>query len=178
MKAICLATAMTIVLLLSVTVAFRFAPRKHRVRQSSILYLACTVALVGAWLATPADLGFLPPWLLADPPGFDLLLALFFFAAAFFGGVLQLYNLADRGFSLRILIDVLEQPSRTVTAEQLVAGYGGGQGVEWMYDKRVHGLLEGDLVRRTDGSFILTARGAAAADMFIHVRRFLRLDPA
>src|SRR5215470_10690926 len=178
MKAICLATAMTIVLLLSVTIAFRFAPRKRRVRQSAILYLACTVALAGAWLATPADLGFLPPWLLADPPGFDLLLALFFFAAAFFGGVLQLYNLADRGFSLRILIDALEQPSRTVTAEQLVAGYGGGQGVEWMYDKRVHGLLEEDLVRRTDGSFVLTARGAAAADMFIHVRRFLRLDPA
>src|SRR5262245_55587713 len=128
MKAVCLASAMTIVLLLATTVAFRVAPAKHRVRQLGILYLVCTAALVAVWLLTPEDLGFLPPWLLAGPPWFDLLLALFFFAAAFFGGVAQLYNLADRGFSLRILVDALEHPSATVGRDQLTAGYGGGQG--------------------------------------------------
>src|SRR5215510_11808378 len=128
MKAVCLASAMTIVLLLATTVVFRAAPGGHRVRQLGILYLVCTAALVAVWLMTPEHLGFLPPWLLAGPPWFDLLLALFFFAAAFFGGVAQLYNLADRGFSLRILIDALEEPSGTVAAEQLITSYGGGQG--------------------------------------------------
>ena len=176
MKAICLASAMTIVLLLSVTIAFRFDPRKHRVRQGTTLYLACLVVLIAVWATTPDDLGFLPPWVLATPSWFDLMLSLFFFTAAFFGGVLQLYNLADRGFSLRILIDAFEQPSGAVGAEQLLAGYGGGQGVKWMYDKRIHGLLEGDLVRRMEDRFVLTPQGIGVADMFIHIRRFLKLD--
>src|SRR5262245_51669465 len=113
MKALCLATAMTIVLLLSVTVSFRLAPRNHRERLSSILYLACTVALVGSSLASPPVLAFIRPCRLSDPPLFALLLVLFFFAAAFFGGVLQLYNLADRGFSLRLLIGAQEETSGT-----------------------------------------------------------------
>src|SRR5262245_30258906 len=159
MKAICLASAMTVVLLLALTVAFRFDPREQRVRQSAVLWLACLVALIGAWAATPDDLGFLPPWLLVTPSWFDLALAVFFFTAAFFVGVLQLYNLADRGFSLRILIDALEQPSGAIAVEQLLSDYGGGQGMKWMYDKRMQGLLEGDFVRRVDESIVLTAKG-------------------
>jgi len=178
MKAVCLASAMTIILLLAVTLAFRFDPREQRVRQSTLLYLASLIVLVAVWWTTPDDLGFLPSWLLAEPPWFDLLLALFFFTAAFFGGVLQLYNLADRGFSLRILIDALDEPGGAIGAGQLLAGYGGGQGVRWMYDKRIQGLLDGDLVRRTDESFVLTANGTRIADMFIHVRHFLKMDRA
>src|SRR5437660_1143212 len=58
MKALCLATAMTIVLLVSVTIAFRFDPGKHRVRRSTILYLACLVALIVVWATTPAIAAF------------------------------------------------------------------------------------------------------------------------
>ena|SRR5262245_39456779 len=177
MKAVCLASAMTVVLLLLVTLAFRLRPGKHRVRQMLILYLACTVALLGVWLATPDDLGVLPPSLLPTPRWFDLLLGLFFFTAAFFGGVLQLYNLADRGFSLRILIDALEDPTGTIGPDQLMSRYGGGQGIGWMYDKRVQGLLEEGFAQRRDDSLVLSAKGARVADMFIRVRRFLNLDP-
>src|SRR5262245_16914183 len=176
MKAICLASAMTIVLLLAVTVAFRFDPRPHRARQVTILYLACTVALVALWLATPDDLGFLHRSLLAAPRWFDLALALFFFGVAFFGGVLQLYNLSDRGFSLRILIDALEDASGSIDTDALMTGYGGGQGLRWMYDKRMHGLLEEKLVRRVDASIALTPNGTWVADQFIRIRRFLKLD--
>ena len=178
MKAVCLASAMTIVLLVAVTVAFRLAPREQRVRQIGLLYLASTAALIAVWLSTPDDLGFLQPWLLAGPPWFDLLLAMFFFAAAFFGGVAQLYNLADRGFSLRILIDALEDPNGSVDVDRLIAHYGGGQGITWMYDKRVRGLLDGDFIQPADHSFTLTGRGARIADIFIHIRKLLRLDPS
>jgi hypothetical protein len=175
MKAICLASAMTVVLLLLVTLAFRLDPCKHRVRRITALHLACSAALIGLWFATPDDLAFLHRSLLAEPPWFDLLLTLFFFSAAFFGGVLQLYNLADRGFSLRILIDALEDPAGTIDVDRLAAGYGGGQGIRWMYDKRVRGLLEGEIVRRVDDSLALSPTGILLGDAFIHIRRFLNL---
>jgi hypothetical protein len=177
MKAICLASAMTVVLILCTTMAFRLAPREQRVRQMTLLYAIAAAALVGLWFVTPEDLGFLHPSLLLEPRWLDLPLMLFFFSAAFFGGVLQLYNLADRGFSLRILIDALEDANGIVDADRLTTGYGGGQGIVWMYDKRMSGLLQGDLVRRLDEAIVLTARGVRVADLFIGIREFLRLDP-
>jgi hypothetical protein len=176
MKAICLASVMTIVLLLLVTLAFRLDPRRHRVQQVTILYLACAGVLIGLWLATPDDLGILHPSLLAEPRWLDLALALFFFSAAFFGGVLQLYNLADRGFSLRILIDALEEPAGTVSIDRLIAGYGGGQGIRWMYDKRMGDLVERHFIRRVGNSIALYAKGALMADLFIRLHRFLKLN--
>jgi hypothetical protein len=175
MKAICLASAMTIVLLVSVTLVFRLE-RQHHARNMTVLYLVCSIALIGLWLGSPDDLGFLHPSLLAEPPWFDLDLALFFFTAAFFGGALQLYNLTDRGFSLRILIDALEDPSGAVSVDQLTTGYSAGQGIVWMYDKRMHGLLEGHFVHRAEKSIMLTAKGAWIAALFIRIRRFLKLD--
>ncbi len=177
MKAICLASAATVILLLLVTAAFRLRPGRSRVRQMTILYIACVVALAGLWWATPDDLGFLHPSLLTEPRALDLLLALFFSGSAFFGGVLQLYNLADRGFSLRILIDVLDHPGGTVSVDQVMSRYGGGQGMVWMYDKRQRGLRENGLVRGVEQCVVLTAKGAALADLFLVIRRFLRLEP-
>ena len=176
MKAICLASAMTLLLLVAVTLVFRLRPGGPRARQMVLIYLACLLALAVLWLATPDDLGFLPGSLTAEPRWLDLALALFFFSAAFFGGVLQLYNLTDRGFSLRILIDALEAEHGVIDVEELVAGYGGGQGVVWMYDKRMHGLLAGDFVRRRNGTIVLSPKGRLVADLFGRIRQFLKLD--
>jgi len=101
----------------------------------------------------------------------------FFFSAAFFGGALQLYNLADRGFSLRILIDVEETNSDVVDADWLVANYAGGRGLTWMYGKRIEGLLETKLVDRKAEMIELTSKGERAAAVLLAVRRFLRLEP-
>jgi hypothetical protein len=175
-KAICLASVMTLVLMSAVTLVFRLAPHTHRAGQMTALYVACALVLVLIWLVTPDDLGILHRALLAEPRWLDAALALFFFSAAFFGGVLQLYNLADRGFSLRILIDALEDQNYDIDTDRLMTGYGGGKGLVWMYDKRMHGLLEGGLVRRAGTSIRLTANGAWIADLFIRIRQFLRLD--
>jgi hypothetical protein len=177
MKAIIVAAAMTLVLLVLVTLAFRVHPTDRRAKQMTLLYIGCVLAAVLAWVVTPLDLGFLAPSLLIEPRWLDLLLTLFFFSSAFFGGILQLYNLADRGFSLRILIELdLARPCNG-GIDALVKTYGGGQGLTWMYGKRLHGLLAGDFVRRNGDTLELTPRGRRTAEMFDAAHRFLRLDP-
>jgi hypothetical protein len=176
MKAIVLATAMTIVLLVLVTLAFRVHSTTQRARQMTLIYFGCVVLAVLAWFNTPIDLGFIAPSLLIEPRWLDLCLMLFFFTAAFFGGVLQLYNLADRGFSLRILIDIAEADPRVVDIDWLISKYGGGRGLIWMYAKRIEGLLDTKIVCRK-GEFIeLTSKGERVADVFLIARRFLRLE--
>src|SRR5262245_26821159 len=177
MKAIIFATAMTIVLLAVVTIALRFHQTAQRAKQMTLIYFGCIILLVLAWFTTSVDLGFLSPSLLIEPEWLDFFLMLFFFTAAFFGGTLQLYNLADRGFSLRILIDVEQTNSRAIDAEWLVANYGGGKGLTWMYGKRIEGLLETGFVERRTEMIELTSKGKRVADLLLAVRRFLRLEP-
>jgi hypothetical protein len=176
MKAIILATAMTILLLAVVTIALRVHQTAQRAKHMTLIYFGCVILLVLAWFKTSVDLGFLAPSLLIEPEWLDFSLMLFFFTAAFFGGALQLYNLADRGFSLRILIDV-EQTTHAIDADWLVANYGGGKGLTWMYGKRIEGLLETKLVDRKAEMLELTSKGERAADVFLAVRRFLHLEP-
>jgi hypothetical protein len=177
MKAVILATAMTIVLLVLVTLALRLHPTSRRARQMMLIYGLCLIGAATLWFATPADLGFLALSLLIEPPWLDLSLMLFFSSAAFFGGVLQLYNLADRGLSLRILIDFAEADSRLIDTDWLIANYGGGKGLAWMYGKRIDGMLETNLVERKAGMIALTSKGAHAAAVLFAVRRLLRLEP-
>src|SRR5262249_10851941 len=130
-----------------------------------------------AWFTTSVDLGFLARPLLIEPAWLDFVLMLFFLTAAFFGGVLQLYNLADRGFSLRILIDAEETDSHPIDADWLIAHYGGGKGPTWMSEKRIEGLLPPKLVDRKAKMIELTPKGERAADVSLAIRRFLRLEP-
>jgi hypothetical protein len=177
MKAVILATAMTMVLLVVVTLVLRFHPTPRRARQMMLSYFACLIGTALVWFVTSADLGFLAPPLLIEPPWLDLSLMLFFFSAAFFGGVLQLYNLADRGLSLRILIDFAEADSRIIDTDWLIANYGSGKGLAWMYEKRIAGMLETNLVERKAEMIELTSKGARAAGVLFAIRRFLRLEP-
>lgn len=176
MKAICLATVMTVVLTCLITLLLRAFPSEHRARRILVAYFFCLAALIIAWSQTPADIWIFEPSLLTEPPLLDLTLALFFFSAAFFGGVLQLYNLADRGFSLRVLIDLAERAEGGGTAEALAAGYSAGRGIRWMYDKRMRGLADGGFITRNDGMVSLTPKGRFVGTTFDEIRGFLRLD--
>jgi hypothetical protein len=177
MKAICLASAMTVVLLVLVTFCFRLYPSVHRARQMLFVYLFCLAALVALWFAAPDDLGFLDRSLLAEPAWLDFAAALFFFSAGFFGGALQLYNLCDRGFSLRILVDMLEAPTGAVDVDYLTANYSSGRGLVWMYRKRIDDIVAARFIDRTNKQIILTAKGETVADLFISACRVLGLEP-
>lgn len=168
---------MTVVLFLVATVALRYFKSRQRARQLMLCYLACLLALALVWARTPDDLGFLPANLLAEPRWADLAATVFYFSAAFFGGILQLYNLADRGFSLRILVDLMDAPEPG-DAGQLASGYSRGQGLGWMYRKRIDDLLAGGFVARSAANLALTPKGAAAAAFFARLRRFFGLPAA
>jgi len=176
MKAICLASAMTIVLLVLVTFCFRLYPSAHRARQMLFVYLFCLAALVALWFATPDDLGFLGRSLLAEPAWLDFASTIFFFSAGFFGGALQLYNLCDRGFSLRILVDMLESPTSAVDVGYLTANYSSGRGLVWMYRKRIDDIVAARFVGHANKSVMLTAKGEMFAELFINARRLLGVE--
>jgi len=177
MKAVCIASAMTVILLILVTLCFRLYPSAHRARQMLLVYLFCLAVLVLLWFATPDDLDLLGRSLLAEPAWLDFAATLFFFSAGFFGGALQLYNLCDRGFSLRILVDILEAPTSAVDVDYLTTNYSSGRGLVWMYRKRINDIVAARFVSQANKSVLLTARGAMFADLFINARRVLGLEP-
>ncbi len=174
MKAIVLATLATIITSGLAVLVFQLAHIERRALTLLLIYLLVACVLTAVSLTTPQDLDILPPELVAEPPLLDFVATLFFYSAAFFGGVLQLYNLADRGLSLRILIDVLERGSRGATMTELFDGYGGGRGMTWMYDKRVHGMVQSGLAHVAGGALVLTERGHATAAVYAMLRRMLR----
>src|SRR5262245_20614715 len=177
MKAICLASVMTVVLLVLVTFCFRFYPSAYRARQMLFAYVFCLALPTHLWFATPDDLGLRGRSLLTEPAWLDFAAALFFFGAAFFGGALQLYNLCDRGFSLRILIDMLEAPIGAVDVDYLTANYGSGRGLVWMYRKRIDDIVAARFIDQVNKRIVLTAKGQMFADLFINARHVLGLEP-
>ncbi len=140
------------------------------------VFLAILPVLAIVHLLTPASLGILPPSLQIQIPAIDFLFSLFLCAAGFFGGVLQLYNLADRGFSLRILIDILHAPSHTMALDNVMTGYSEGRGIAWMYGKRIDGMKATGIAKVDGDKLALTARGRSVARLFSRLRTFARID--
>ena len=176
MKAIIVASVMAIMLLLLQTLLLRYHSTEHRARGLNILFLSLCAILSLAWWMTPDDLGFLPSQFLTEPRWLDFGATLFFFSAAFFGGALQLYNLSDRGLSLRILIDIVEDPGARWSAPRVVRHYSHGRGLQWMYKKRIRDLVAHDLISVKDDRFILTTRGRAVGKTFLTLRRIFNLQ--
>jgi hypothetical protein len=170
MKAILLSAAAGLLLFALSTVCFRYFRPYNRVRILGFLFLAVLPFLIIAHLATPPDLGFLNKDALISMPELDLLFALALYATGFFGGILQLYNLADRGLSLRMLIDIFESPSGATTIDDMMTRYGGGQGITWMYDKRVRDMISSGLVHQADSNLMLTKRGMTLARIYFALR--------
>jgi hypothetical protein len=176
MKAIILATAATGLTIILAVLVFRTARIERRAFALLLIYIAVLCGLVGFSLSTPEDLWFLPADFIAKPRWLDLLAASFFYSAAFFGGILQLYNLADRGLSLRILIDVVEHGKQGATMPELFEGYSGGRGMTWMYDKRLDGMIRSGLAVVDEKDLQLTRRGEKTAVIYSWVRRRLHAN--
>jgi len=175
MKAILLALAAGVALLAIGTWQLRRQPGGGAATLLRV-FLVLLPLLAIVYLVTPANLGILPPSLQIPIPAVDFLFCLFLYIAGFFGGVLQLYNLADRGFSLRILIDILHAPSRTMTLDEVMTGYSGGRGIAWMYGKRIEGMTATGLTQADGSKLVLTARGRFVAQLFSRLRSFARVD--
>lgn len=176
MKGLLLALACSAATALGVTLLFACRDVARRAAaMCGVFGLAALGYLLAYWL-TPPDLGLLPPRLVEPRPWLAGAFGLVVHAALFFGGWLQLYNLAERGFSLRILIDIAEAREVALTGDQVAARYGGGRGAAWMREKRIDGLVETGLAAWRDGRLRVTPEGRRTARFFGRLRTALQID--
>jgi hypothetical protein len=175
MKGLVLATGTAAVYLGLITLVFRCWRVRARAAVMTRLFLLTLPGFLALHLLTPADLGFLPAGLTEPRPWVDLGFGLLLWAAAFFGGILQLYNLADRGFSLRILIDVQSGEGGAMSVDEVLAAYSDGRGIGWMYQKRLDDLVRQRLARVEGGWISNRRKGRRLARVFGGLRQFLRL---
>ena len=176
MKGILLATATSIGIFAAMTFVFRAWTGCPRVLCSVFIYCAAALVLAILYVVFPVNLGFLPQTLIFGPSWLDFLVAEFSLAASFFGGWLQLYNLTSRGYSLRILIDMLHEENRSTTAKEMVTAYSEGRGLRWMYDIRYSGIVQAGMVTESGDKISLTRRGRRTARIFAMLRRLYRID--
>ena len=160
------------------TVGFRLRSGDYlRARFMVRLFLVTLPLGVVLYLVTRPDLGFLPRRWLETNEVMEVAFFVFVYSAVFFGGILQVYNLADRGFSLRIMIDIESSPAGAMTTDQVVESYSAGRGIGWMYQKRMDDLVRLNLVKITGDTVVATPAGRRIAARFAWLRRYLRVVP-
>lgn len=88
----------------------------------------------------------------------------------------EIRSLLSRGYSIRILVDLL-RAGGTSTIESLKSGYGGGKGLDGLLRKRIASLQRLHLVY-ADSKQIgpMTWPGRLCAVAVVSMRRILRLD--
>jgi hypothetical protein len=176
MKSLIIVVLMTLFLIIVITIIFKITKSRRRAILLISLFLITLPIFVVIYLATPLNLWFLPPGLGEADSIVGIIFGLFVYTALFGGGVLQLYNLADRGFSLRILIDILESPVQELTLEEIFRDYGGGKGIDWMYQKRIDGMLDNQMIKMENDNINITHKGLRIAKYFSLMREFLNLQ--
>jgi hypothetical protein len=162
MKAILLAALAELLLFACVSAFLRSGATGRRARSMLIAFLSL--------LPVPAEL-------VMPIASIDIVFAMFLYSVGFFGGILQLYNLADRGFSLRILIDILEAPSQGIRLDDLMQGYSAGRGIAWMYARRLEDMQRAGLAKLEGESLVLTPKGQRVAKLFMSLQQFARIAP-
>jgi hypothetical protein len=178
MKAILVATLAELLLLVVVSAWLQSGIVQERARSMLIAFLFVLPVLLAVHLLTPPDLGFLSGEFVAPIIWIDVAFSVFLYSVGFFGGLLQLYNLADRGFSLRILIDILQSPSKAMGLDDIMKGYSGGRGIAWMYAKRLEDMQSAGLARIEGECLVLTLKGRRLAKLFEWLQEFARAAPA
>jgi hypothetical protein len=178
MKSILIAVLIGLLLFGCMSLGLRMTTTTRRARMMLAMFFLCLPVLLAVHILSPADLGFLPPKLVAPVAWVDLGFCLFLYVAGFFGGLLQLYNLADRGFSLRILIDLLGVPGNAMTIDDVMVGYSEGRGIPWMYEKRIQDLERTGMTNLIGDQLALTTKGQRVATVFAHLQRFAQVEGA
>jgi hypothetical protein len=155
------------------TIIFLTWQIKRRARTLLQVYLVCLCVLVATYLVTPDDFYVLPGDMVVPSRAVGLLFCAFLYSAGFFGGVLQIYNLADRGLSLRMLIDISLSESGKMTPLEMTRAYAADKGLNWMYDKRLDGMMAMGLVRWVGDSIQITPKGAGLARPFCWLKAYM-----
>ena len=171
MRGIFLAVTVSAAYAFLLCIVFRSFNLKYRAAMMLRIYLVSLLPFSLMLTVVPYDLGFLPKCLIEQNIWLDSLFALVIYSASVFGGWLQLYNLADRGLSLHILIDAMESQDG-VSALSLSRNYGKGKGIQWMYEKRLADIERLGLVTRNESGIVLSKKGIRNSKFIIQIRRF------
>ena len=177
MKALLLALGCSLLYAAAATALLRLHQTRYRAAAMLRLFWATVPVYLAAYAATPADLGFLPPLLVEPRYVPACAFGLFVHAALFFGGWWQVYNLADRGCALHIILAIAESPERALSAPEIEARYGAGRGLHWMPDKRIEDIRDTGLATLRAGRLRPTPKGARVARLFGLLRAVLQLGP-
>jgi len=169
-KEILLASLFSLVYLAGLTAILRIGirnPVKWMFRGQWVLALL----LLYTHYSTSGNLGFLPDDGLQSH-SIDIIVCVFFYIASISGGWIQLYNLADRGLSLRILIDILGSKQEGLNVDEVSARYSESKGIRWMYQKRLNDLAKLELIEILEGQVSLTSKGKKTGVIFRMLRKF------
>lgn len=159
---------------LIVTYIFRTQSIQDRAALMTRVYITSLVPLYFVYKITPVELGFLP-----SVPAFvvpnDFVWFFVPYTAAIFGGILQLYNLTERGFSLRILIDILSSKNEVLNEDEVMHQYSEGKGIDWMFQKRINDLRDRGMIHIQGDRVFLTRRGRFLGIVYLRLKKMLGL---
>ena len=176
MKPILVAVFSEIFLFAAITIFFNIRNTEWRVKNMIRIFFVVLSLLVLLYIVTPPNLFILPDWAVIQSPSWaGLVFCIFLYFAGFFGGVLQLYNLSDRGFSLRILIDIYEHPSGSMSLDDIMTDYSRGHGIGWMYGKRIEGIVWQGFAKVENNFIVYTDKGKRTATLLCRLRSLFSL---
>lgn len=129
--------------------------------------VALAAAVAAALLLYVLLLSTLAPTEVGDVEIFTDLMSAAFVFGVFVIGYVEFYSLINRGYTLSILTELASRHAAP-TVDELVTGYSGDRGLEWMLRKRLHGLVSLGLVRYDNNDIVLTQpRGSRLASMVV-----------
>jgi hypothetical protein len=71
---------------------------------------------------------------------------------------MEFFSMTARGFSLRIITDIYLHSK--LNPEQLLQEYANGKGIEWMFDKRIQGIIDLGLIKEESGQIKLSSKSS------------------
>lgn len=89
-------------------------------------------------------------------------------------GYLQVVSMLTRSISLRLLVELAEDPG--ATRDDLFRNYAGGRGFDWLLEKRLSGLETAGLVLRAEGRLTATRLGRALGRAGLRAQHILALE--
>jgi hypothetical protein len=84
---------------------------------------------------------------------------------------MQFFSLLCRGFSIRLVLDIFD--AKTSTLKQIIGGYNGGRGPEWLIEKRIRTSMGFLLMEKNEislsGSGRIVAKLAALTKSILNI---------
>ena len=172
LKGILLALAAFAMFLPLHVLVFHVGRPRARFRTMVALHAILTVSLLAAYVSTPADLGVLPPTRATGGAVIGSVNAVLVHWLLFMG-YSMFYFLVDRGFSLRILIEIRQAPDGALSQAEVATVYP----PESVVRRRLDEMVEIGRLTRDGDRYRLSARGRLDARIFGFVKKLFHFGP-